>query len=98
MYPAAPPPLGEAADARPNVVSISGLRVALQAAAPIGDLLAWLAQELPEVSLGELVRAYVALSPLAAANAVANAPADRHWLARADGRVGYLPLAIERRP
>ena len=96
--PVAPPPLEEAADARPNVVSISGLRVALQAAAPIGDLLAWLAQELPEVSLGELVRAYVALSPLAAANAVANAPADRHWLARADGRVGYLPLAIERRP
>lgn len=90
--PVPPPPLTDAAGERPDVVSVSRLRSALSAAAPVDDLLAWLAAELPAASLGELVRAYVALSPLAAPKA--EMPAQSLWLPRIDGRIGYRPLAI----
>lgn len=96
--PVAPPPLADAADQRPDVVSISRLRAALREAAPIDDLLAWLGRELSGASLGELVRAYVALSPAAAHDASTATVADRRWLRRPDGRIGYRALAIERRP
>ena len=96
--PVAPPPLADAPGQRPDVVSIGRLRTSLGQAAPIDDLLAWLAAQLTGASLGELVRAYVALSPIAAPNAGSDALRDEHWLARPDGRIGYRPLAIEHRP
>ena len=74
------------------------LRTALGQAAPIDDLLAWLAAQLKGASLGELVRAYVAISPIAARPAGSEALGAERWLARPDGRIGYRPLAIERRP
>jgi len=96
--PVAPPPLADAPGQRPDVVSIGRLRTSLSQSAPIDDLLAWLAAQLADASLGELVRAYVALTPLAAPSTGSDAPGDARWLARPDGRIGYRPLAIERRP
>ena len=89
--PVAPPPMSEEISGRPDVVSITRLRAALTLARPIGDLLAWLAEQLPHASRAELVRAYVALSP----NAIANADQpEQRWLLRPEGQIGYRPLAI----
>lgn len=96
--PVAPPPLADASGQRPDVVSIGRLRAALVKAAPIDDLLAWLAAQLAGASMGELVRAYVALSLVAAVPAHGDTQPDSCWLSRPDGRIGYRPLAVERRP
>lgn len=92
--PLQPPPLGVGEAASASIVGVQRLRAELAAALPVADLLGWLAPRIPDAPLSELVRAYVALA--AHGHPVAQAPA--HTLERADGRIGYRPLAIDALP
>lgn len=90
--PRPPPPLGNAAAARPEIVSLSSLRRQLVGELPQADLLAWLAQALPAAPLTELVRAYVGLATTLRVDALK--AGSECALDRPDGRVSYCPLPV----
>lgn len=94
--PSPPPPLADGIDSRPQIVSLTLLRERLQRQLPQADLLAWIAQMLPQAPLTELIRAYVALSTTLDVDTSGDPPITA--LTRSDGSIGYRALAIRARP